>query len=128
MSKDIKVENFLKIVRIGVERDGCDMEATLAFMYAESSIAQPVQPATNPWDAQVAQERKFNEGQTMIQLKPCPFCGTTPTHEPWHGGSADKIMIMCDYASCDVRPQVTGETPDEAANSWNNRAQPKDKA
>jgi hypothetical protein len=56
-----------------------------------------------------------------VELLACPFCGTVPTTRPWHGGGPDKTMIHCDSDDCQVSPQVTGETPDEAAAKWNTR-------
>lgn len=58
------------------------------------------------------------------KLKPCPFCNSAPTSEPWHGGSPSKIMISCSEEDCDVNPKVTGETPSEAAAAWNRRTTP----
>ena len=63
-----------------------------------------------------------------IKLLPCPFCGRPAEMEPWHGGGPDKQMISCSGHQyrhphgCDVGPMVTGETPEEAAESWNRRA------
>lgn len=55
-------------------------------------------------------------------LLPCPFCGSEPTVESWHGGAATKVMISCDNMACEPGPQVTGETPKEAAKRWNRRS------
>jgi len=60
---------------------------------------------------------------TEPYLKPCPFCGSKPHIEPWHGGAATKVMISCDGESCTVEPSITGETPEEAAAFWNTREQ-----
>lgn len=57
-------------------------------------------------------------------LKPCPFCGEEPEMEPWHGGGPDKQMISCSNEQCRVTPMVCGETPEEAAEYWNTRADP----
>lgn len=56
-------------------------------------------------------------------LLPCPFCGSPPYQEPWHGGAPTKAMIACSdrHGDCEVGPSVTGETPDEAAAHWNRR-------
>ena len=58
----------------------------------------------------------------MADLKPCPFCGSAPTVERWHGGGTEKRMIACVADACHVAPGVTGETPREAAERWNERA------
>ena len=57
-----------------------------------------------------------------LRLRNCPFCGEPPEIEPWHGGTPTKVMISCPMDRyCNVNPQVTGETPQEAAKHWNNR-------
>jgi hypothetical protein len=59
----------------------------------------------------------------MKTLKPCPFCGAAPEHEPWHGGGPDKTMVWCVSEDCVASPSVVGETQDLAADKWNQRAQ-----
>ncbi len=54
--------------------------------------------------------------------KPCPFCGTKPKMEPWHGGGPNKHRIGCQSIRCDASPSVTGESPDEARRRWNKRS------
>jgi len=56
-----------------------------------------------------------------VKLKACPFCGSIPNVEPWHGGKRTKRLIFCSNESCAVHPGVTGETMREAASSWNTR-------
>ncbi len=56
------------------------------------------------------------------ELKPCPFCGSEPTIERWHGGGPEKRMIACISDDCHVSPWVTGETMREAAGRWNGRS------
>lgn len=50
----------------------------------------------------------------------CPFCGSTPMIQYWHGGRPSKRMISCNY--CEVGPSVTGETKAEALETWNRRS------
>ena len=57
---------------------------------------------------------------TQVQVLCCPFCGSVPTMEPWHGGPPRKRIIHCDR--CAVSPGVTGATPRQAADRWNIRA------
>ncbi len=57
----------------------------------------------------------------MKELKPCPFCAWHAAMSPWHGGGPDKRMISCANEDCHVAPSVTGESPQEAADRWNER-------
>jgi len=57
-------------------------------------------------------------------LKPCPFCGTAPTVEYWHGGPKTKRRVGCDNEECAPMPHVTGPTEAEAVAAWNRRAAP----
>lgn len=57
-----------------------------------------------------------------MKVLPCPFCGTLPIIEPWHGGRPTKKMISCDNLHCAVAPQVTGQNKSEAVERWNKRA------
>lgn len=54
-------------------------------------------------------------------LKDCPFCGSPPEIEYWHGGRLTKRMISCSNYDCDVRPSVTGDTEREAIARWERR-------
>lgn len=56
------------------------------------------------------------------EAKACPFCGQKPTIQPWHGGAPTKRMIACPNLDCDVSPNVTGETRQQAVERWNKRA------
>lgn len=51
----------------------------------------------------------------------CPFCGSEPTIQYWHGGGPDKKSISCENEACFVSPSVTGETRDQAVRRWNYR-------
>jgi Restriction alleviation protein Lar len=64
------------------------------------------------------EQKVLNESQA----KPCPFCGSQPIIEPWHGGGPQKRMISCDDVSCSVSPSVTGSTRKRALEAWNYRA------
>ena len=55
------------------------------------------------------------------EAKSCPWCGTQPTIQSWHGGRPTKKFIGCEGEDCVVTPQVTGETRREALANWNTR-------
>ena len=55
-------------------------------------------------------------------LKDCPFCGSSPEIQYWHGGGPEKRLISCAGTDCDVNPMVTGETEREAIARWERRA------
>ena len=61
-------------------------------------------------------------GTEMQKLKCCPFCGADAEAESWHGGGPEKVMVRCANEDCAVQPGVSGETPTEAAQRWNTRA------
>lgn len=58
---------------------------------------------------------------TTENVKPCPWCGTQPLIEPWHGGGPDKHMVSCDNEDCAAGPKVTGENRIVAIALWNER-------
>ena len=56
-----------------------------------------------------------------MSVQHCPFCGSVPEAEPWHGDKPTKVRVGCRNDECDVRPGVTGETHLEAERRWNRR-------
>lgn len=54
-------------------------------------------------------------------LTDCPFCGSPPEIQYWHGGGPEKRLISCSGDECEVRPSVTGETEREAIRIWERR-------
>lgn len=63
----------------------------------------------------------IGERLTIHEAKACPFCGTRPYIQPWHGGAVTKVMIWCQSARCAVSPQTVGETRREGLRRWNKR-------
>lgn len=53
------------------------------------------------------------------ELKPCPFCGCKAKYDSgfWDG----TIIAQCGSARCPVVPQITSDSPEEAAAAWNTR-------
>ena len=73
-----------------------------------------------------AQKKSYNErlrqpAQLCPDLPACPFCGSPPEMEFWHGGKPTKRMIACSGDDCEVNPMVTGETEREAIKHWSRR-------
>lgn len=67
--------------------------------------------------------KKLNAAPVIdYSLPDCPFCGSSPQVEHWHGGGPNKRMISCSNAECEVSPSVTGETLRQAVASWSRRA------
>ena len=54
-------------------------------------------------------------------IQSCPFCGSYPIVETWHGGGPNKHLVGCGSDVCDAAPMVTGETIIEALQKWNHR-------
>ena len=57
-------------------------------------------------------------------LRSCPFCGSLPTVQPWHGGPTTKHLVGCERDDCAASPAVTGKTRTLAITAWNRRAEP----
>jgi hypothetical protein len=56
-----------------------------------------------------------------VHLKTCPFCGSVPTVERWHGGGPHKVRVGCDDPECTVRPASCDDDPWRAVGDWNCR-------
>lgn len=54
-----------------------------------------------------------------MKLKPCPWCGETPTVT---GPDADgEYCVGCCNPECNANPVVYGDTPAEVIAAWNTR-------
>lgn len=59
----------------------------------------------------------------MIELKPCPFCGSEPeieTYGDFHEGPM--FHVRCPEAMCAVRPAVSCGSEASVGEAWNRRA------
>ena len=57
-----------------------------------------------------------------LELKPCPWCGKTPTMMAWTDYST-RYRVTCFYTDCTIQPG-TGplfDRKEEAAKAWNQR-------
>lgn len=70
----------------------------------------------------MANTHRRSEPVIRHDLTSCPWCGASPTIQPWHGGKPTKRMISCSSLDCEVSPGVTGETEREAVERWERRA------
>lgn len=52
---------------------------------------------------------------------PCPWCGTVPVIQFWHGGGPRKRLVSCPSEDCAIAPSVTGTTRARAIEAWNHR-------
>jgi hypothetical protein len=64
----------------------------------------------------------MTRGEALTKAMRCPFCGSAPTVEYWHGGGTQKTAIHCVAEECHASPMVTGSTPRVALDRWNTRA------
>ena len=56
------------------------------------------------------------------ELKPCPFCGSTPKY--LYNPAYDVHCIWCPNKMCGVRPDVDSHvSKDQAVENWNKRAE-----
>ncbi len=63
-------------------------------------------------------------GETLLPIDDaltCPFCGSQPTIQLWHGGGPRKRIAQCQNEDCDVMPAVSGSTRGRALAKWNRR-------
>lgn len=64
---------------------------------------------------------------TINTAKPCPFCGSRPSAEPWWNGKLTRkgadpaVMLICSEP-CPIVIMCKGPTEAEALAKWNTRA------
>ena len=66
---------------------------------------------TNPKTSPVA--------ESMVGLKPCPFCRTAPHVEPWDDGKG--AVISCDNPRCVAQLEISESPVSSAIAYWNTR-------
>ena len=66
--------------------------------------------------------KKFPE-EFELELKPCPFCGSTPMVDVTSGSVDTLYEVFCDNPRCNADVRVTSYTSEELAiERWNRRA------
>ena len=62
------------------------------------------------------------------ELKPCPFCGGTPTWRltkkkycQLHGDEYQHHILGCQKCHCPIKPMVIGNIEDHLIKAWNTR-------
>jgi transcription elongation factor Elf1 len=63
----------------------------------------------------------LNRYAALTKRLTCPFCGSTPIVEPWHGGGPEKTAVHCVNDGCPAQPMVTGPRLAIAVDRWNTR-------
>lgn len=53
--------------------------------------------------------------------KRCPFCGSQPYIQGWHGGGVGKRIIDCKSEYCHANPHVSAGSRAVALKRWNER-------
>lgn len=62
------------------------------------------------------------EGVSKTSILNCPFCGSVPEIESWHGGSPKRKMISCVFDGCPANPQIVKESERAVIVAWNTRS------
>lgn len=52
-----------------------------------------------------------------FDIKPCPFCGSTPSVQKWFG----EMMVVCQDVLCPAQPNVKSKSTAIAVELWNKR-------
>jgi hypothetical protein len=69
----------------------------------------------------------MNKGKAALKstveiLVGCPFCGETPSVDPWPGGGPHNTLVGCVNDDCPATPAVTGSNRAAAIRRWNTSA------
>lgn len=59
--------------------------------------------------------------ESGIELRPCPFCGSTDLHIETDSEPRSTVNVLCDNPDCEAEGPNQAFTADDAVIAWNRR-------